>query len=302
LLSAACAPARPEEAAPALKVAVGPPSATVHEGARLLIKYNFGDVPFKPYVVEFPTPGGFNPLRDQVADHKHHHALMFAVAADGVNFWEETPKCGKQVHRGFAGSDVRQRGGASEARFTETLDWAAPDGTVLMQEERTIRVHRAAGLDASLLTWETKLRPGPGKESVVLGGSHYYGLGMRFLASMDKTGTFLLADEQAPATTVRGDETLRPSAWCAYAVKGSDGKASTSAMFDHPGNARPALWFTMKAAFAYQSATLNYWKEPLTVKAAEPLVLRYGVASWDGEAGRAAIAAMRERWLALARE
>ena len=58
----------------------------------------------------------------------------------------------------------------------------------------------------------------------------------------------------------------------------------------------------MKAAFAYQSATVNYWKDPLTVKAAEPLVLRYGVAFWDGTVDRAKIGAMRDRWLKLAAE
>ena len=51
-------------------------------------------------------------------------------------------------------------------------------------------------------------------------------------------------------------------------------------MFDGPKNPRPALWFTMKDPFAYMSATVNLWKEPMELK--ESMTLTYGVAVWDG--------------------
>lgn len=60
----------------------------------------------------------------------------------------------------------------------------------------------------------------------------------------------------------------------------------------------PALWFTMKEHFAYLSATINLWREPLDVTPDQPLVLRYGAALWDGEITEE-IDAAQQRWLAL---
>jgi len=297
-LSAADQPAREQR----IKVTATDKAVCVSEGARLLLEYPFGDVPFKPYVKQLTTPGGLNPLRDNVMDHKHHHALMFAVAVDGVNFWEEGANCGSQVHRSLslAGTKVLDDG-LAVASFTEQLDWVGgPDKKTLMQEQRTIVLYRGGELGASLLTWQGRLSAPEGRDRVSLGGGHYHGLGMRFLASMDKIGKFIFADRNAPVTNVRGDETLKPSAWCAYGVKSADGKEVTAAMFDHPGNARPALWFTMYNPFSYVSATMNYWKQPLTIKAGEPLVLRYGVALWDGQAEPARIEKLYRKWLELA--
>ena len=95
-------------------------------------------------------------------------------------------------------------------------------------------------------------------------------------------GRFFNADDK-PGEVVRGDERLTPVKWCAYTAK-ADGKPVTVAVFDHPKNPRyPAKMFTMTKPFAYLSATGNEWKEPITIKAGEPLNLRYGVAVWDGE-------------------
>ena len=41
--------------------------------------------------------------------------------------------------------------------------------------------------------------------------------------------------------------------------------------------------FRMLDPFAYLSATLNLYKEPLEIVAGKPLELAYGVALWDGE-------------------
>ena len=62
-----------------------------------------------------------------------------------------------------------------------------------------------------------------------------------------------------------------------------DGKPVTVALFDHPDNPRYAnRIFTMNIPFAYQSLTLNLWKEPLTIEAGKTLRLTYGAAAWDG--------------------
>ncbi len=129
---------------------------------------------------------------------------------------------------------------------------------------------------------------------MTLSGSHYFGLGMRFLESMDKIGWFRNADDR-PGEVVRGDERLVQSAWCAYSAE-ANGKPVTVAMFDHPHNPRPAMWFTMAKPFAYLSATLNLHEQPLIVSSGEPLLLRYGVALWDGRISSESIDRFYHRW------
>jgi hypothetical protein len=262
------------------------------DGKREVARFRKDDVPFKPYVDRLLTPGGVNVLRDSPSDHKHHHALMFAVAADKVNFWEEVTKPGRQIVRG----PVETKVDSSTAKAVANLDWLAADDKVLLQEKRRIDVPQTKDLGATLLIWETRLQPPSGKDSTTLTGAHYHGLGMRFVESMDKGGTFFNASKKE-GTIVRGDETLTPAPWSAYTAE-ADGKPVTVAMFDHPSNPRPALWFTMSTPFAYLSATMNYWKEPLTVKSEKPAVMRYAVAVWDGRVETQTIDSLYKRWIA----
>jgi hypothetical protein len=281
----------------AFRCATDASSVSIHAGERLVLEYRYAKVPFKPYVKRLVTPGGRNVLRDAPHDHLHHHALMFAVAVDGVDFWAEHPQCGRQVHRSFDGVKTGRRRGVPVAGFTEHLDWVDRSGKNLLRERRQIGLSLLKGANASLLTWRSRLAPPAGRDSVKLTGSHYFGLGMRFLQSMDGAGTFVYA-EAKPRLRVRGDEHLAPAAWCAYAGA-PKGKPVTAGMFGHPGNPRgPALWFTMRKPFAYLSATMNLWKQPLTVRADKPLELTYAVAVWDGRAEPARIDKLYRRWAA----
>jgi hypothetical protein len=161
-------------------------------------------------------------------------------------------------------------------------------------------VYRREGLGATLLTWQTRLEPAEGKPSIKLSGSHYFGLGMRFVQSMDGADDFFTPAGKAVGETVRGNERLVRGKWCAYAAE-VDGKPVTVAMFDSPANVRPAWWFIMAKPFAYMSATLNLHREPLVVEAGKPLTLIYGVAVWDGKAKADEIEKLYARWLELAK-
>ena len=132
------------------------------------------------------------------------------------------------------------------------------------------------------MTWQSKFELPEGTESATITGSHYHGLGVRFIKSMDSAGRHLNPDGK-PGTVFRGNERLLRSTWCAYTAN-ADGKPVTVAIFDHPQNHRhPATFFTMTKPFAYLSATLNLHKEPLKVVSGKPLVLRYAVGVWDGK-------------------
>jgi hypothetical protein len=260
----------------------------VRAGDRVLLRYRYEGVPYKPYVQELFTPGGVNILRDAPADHLHHHALMFAVAVEGVNFWEEQQQPGRQRHLSFAHYVKAGDGNNPEAAgFDEQLEWVNPrTDEVLATELRRILVCRMKEQNATVLKWV-------GKHSITLTGSPYFGLGMRFLESMDTGGQFHSSTGQ---TGVENTNDKRAK-WCAYVAK-ADGKAVTVAIFDYPDNVRhPATWFTMEKPFAYLSATLALHKESLKIAATEPLVLRYGVALWDGQVSPEQIEKAYSRWV-----
>jgi len=280
-----------------MRIAMEANSVSVHQGKRSLLCYRYDDVPFKPYVQQLYSPGGINVLRDAPHDHLHHHALMYAIAVDGVNFWEEQTGPGRQLHKRFSDMRIGKNGDKLQAGFSEQIDWINPRSReLLLKERRTIRVCRLGDVKATLLSWQSSLAVPSGKKSMTLTGSHYFGLGMRFLESMDKGGEFLNAAGQA-GDVVRGAERLARADWCTYTAK-ADGKTVTIAMFGHPENQRhPTHWFTMTTPFAYLAATLNLHKEPLEVISDKPLELRYAVAVWDGRIDKSRIDQVYRRWV-----
>ena len=99
------------------------------------------------------------------------------------------------------------------------------------------------------------------------------------------------------AEAVRGTEELTRTDWVAC-VGQVDNKTVTVAMFGHPENARhPTWWFTMDEPFAYQSATLNLWKQPLTLARNDALALTFGVALMDGDVPAEQIESLYTHWL-----
>jgi hypothetical protein len=292
----------------AQQIVVDANSLAVREGNGIVLRYHYDEIPFKPYVQELFTPGGVNVLLDAPPDHLHHHALMFACAVNNVDFWGEAPGPvdghferlpGKQQHLRFDDVAVMGPVGHRWSRYGESLRWVSqPNSEPLLTEQRTITAGRLGDPAVTFLTWESRLSVPQGKDSVVLSGSHYHGLGLRFIRSMDATGEFRNPDN-APGVIFRGEERLTRSRWCAYTAQ-ANGKTVTVAMFGHPDNPRhPATWFTMAKPFAYLSATLRLHEEPLKLVSGKPLTLRYGVALWDGRPATGQIDELYNQWVAM---
>ena len=270
---------------------------TLTVNGRLLLEYQSQSHPTKIYISRWFTPQGVQVLRDSPHDHVHHHALMYAIGIDDIDFWSEVPaeQYGKQVSSGISASSSTTNGKGA-ATIQQTIDWVSPKEETLGTESRTITAHLGVLPDASLLSWKFVLKPGPGKDSMKLWGRHYFGLGIRFVESMDQGSEFFTAGD-AKAETVRGSEKLTRAAWCAC-FGNADGKPLTLAMFNAPDNPRrPATWFTMNDPFAYLSATLDLDKEPLTVVAEKPLRACYGIAVWDGKIDKDVIEQAYQKWL-----
>jgi hypothetical protein len=273
---------------------------TIRRGEISLLNYRYDQVPHKPYADRLATPTGANVLRDAPPDHAHHHGMMFAVAAEGVDFWAEFPdqSPGVQRRRDLNIAAVRTAG-IDAVQIRQGLDWTRVDGGVILGEERAITLFDPVPLSATLLTWQSTLTTANEHPQVTLGGSHYFGLGMRFVESMDRDAQFVYEGGQ-PGEIVRGEERVTKGRWCALQASSAKGPV-TVALFDHPSNVRhPATFFTMPVSFAYLSATLNLWREPL-VLSTDTLILRYGVAVWDGAVSAERVENLYQRWLALSK-
>lgn len=272
--------------------------ASIHWQGAPVLKYRFGDAPPKPYVRELHTPGGTQILRDSPADHVHHRGLMYGVFLEGVDFWSELPGAGKQIHVSIQGQADQAPGGLAHCRLEQRVEWVAADKRLAI-ERRTIEVWAGDGIPATLLSWRTRLEPSAELNALQVTGSHYDGLGIRFVESMDGVGRFFNPTGD-PGKLVRGTERVVPANWCAYTAPVGQ-KPVTIALFDHPANVRhPAGMFTMLQPFAYLSATPNVWNNPLPIERGSAVDWIYGVALWDGETRPAAIAELYQRWIRLA--
>ncbi len=283
-----------------LRVARDDSTLSISDGERPLLRYRYAGVPKKPYVDQLFSPAGVEVLRDSPPDHLHHHGLMYALEVDKVNFWEEHfPKSGQEKQKSLAELKPDVRRGVGPAGLVEELDWLPPaTEEPLLVERRTIEVLDAKDLGATLAQWCCRLQAPPEKDKVVLRGNFYFGLGMRFLASMEG-GRFFNADDKT-AELVRGKGPFVQTKWCAYTAKADD-KPVTVAIFDHPANRPAATIYTKSKPFIYLSATLNEWQKPVTVKAGKPLDLCYGIAVWDGEVDKQTVEKLYERWVKLAK-
>ncbi len=255
-----------------------------YEGKPLLV-YAFNPQKFKSYVKELRTIKSDNILRDAPFDHLHHHALMYAIKVNGINFWEEVSGSGveKPVETpkpvlGFAERDGRK---VPQAIITQVLHWVAPQDAflpnnapvALLFEHRTLVLTADPRAQEVALEWKSQFEVGPKTNTVVLTGANYHGLGMRFLQDLDKFAAHSLAGTRPDLSNNRQE--VSPAPWAAVSFD-APGHPATIALAGHPSNARgDATYFNMLTPFAYLAATQALDKEPLVYHSGDKWELNY---------------------------
>lgn len=238
--------------------------------------YDFHANRKKPYVRELAAPGGVNILRDSPADHQHHHALMYGIWVNGVNFWEEAGNYGLEKPTATRDLGVRTgRGSLAVAGLRQELDWtpASADAKPLLRETRTLRVSVDAASKELALVWHSTFRLAPGVDRVKLDGANYHGLGMRFLQPLDPLAVHRVAGETLDLSNNRQD--VRPGTWAAVSFDRA-GAPATVVLAGSPANrGAPAHFFSMLTPFAYLSATQNLDRQPLEYVAGQEWTLTY---------------------------
>lgn len=243
--------------------------------------YNYAPETRKPYVKELRTLGGENLLRDNVADHPHHHGLMYAIIVNGVDFWAETPGSGRQRSVGGVESASRTTAGRAEASFKHRIHWVAEaerdqagdEARALLIEDRrlTLTVDEAGGEVA--LRWQSEFRFGGQTNAVMLTGREYLGLGVRFLKELDATATHNIGGKTPDLSGTKQDVSQAP--WGAVSFTPTNAPASIAVFGSSRNKLGDPHFFTMARPFAYLSATQRLDKEPLVYTADERWMLDY---------------------------
>ena len=285
-----------------------PTEWSVNYGGKTLMVYAFDPQRFKPYVKALNTLEGYGVLRDSPSDHLHHHALMYGITVDGINFWEETAGCGvEKVVESPPPVIERAADGLPQVRLTQLLYWVAPQDAFLpnsnapplLIEHRTLVLTVDPAKRETALHWQSVFEVGSKTNCVTLSGANYHGLGMRFLKELDPLAVHLTPEGRLDLSNSRQD--VSPHPWEAVLFD-MPAKPATIALFGAATNERTDNhFFAMKTPFAYLSATQNLDKGPLVYRQGERFELNFLIVLYPELKTTEALAQRCHQWRSLTR-
>ncbi len=158
-------------------------------GGKLFTRYVFAGAP-KPYCWPVIGPHGdaitrafpMQKIDGEKHDHPHQRSLWFTHGiVNGVDFWAETEKSGKQVHRKFELVESGEKVG----RVRTVNDWLGPDGKKVCEDTRELRFYAPAGSSDTtrVLDYDMTVRATEGP--LTFGDTKEGSFGVRVATSMD---------------------------------------------------------------------------------------------------------------------
>jgi hypothetical protein len=222
--------------------------------------------------------------------------MFFAYGwVNGVNFFAESPDCGKTVH-----DQLLQVESSSERGLIRTTNnWVAPDGKIVCTDTRTLCFQAVPGGRA--IDWEITLHGSHGdvtfrddKHGIMAIRTHP---NLRLDNAPDSGVT--TANGQAVNSEGIGGKAVfgKRAKWIDYWGK-IDGKLVGIAIFDHPANPRHPTWW-MARGYGYVAAdpfgAHAIGGDPpgtgdMTIKAGEAITFRYRFVFHQGDPEQAQIA------------
>jgi len=184
----------------------------------------------KPYLHPLRTRAGHVVSLAMPYDHRHHKGLMYALATDEINFWEEEgdedhPRIGRQVQ-----SDIQFDFSVDRPGLRQDLSWVDDMGIPIFHEVRSIHCH-LVGDQTVRWTWSTRieslivqrLRISPWSVPDRSGRMiNYHGLGLRFPRSFSgKPDRLQVRTEAGDTSTAEVHGTAIPSVEVAGPVDGA---------------------------------------------------------------------------------
>ncbi len=244
--------ARVAIAAPAVEVLPQSDRVVIKVDGQLLTELHWTDTP-KPYFFPLLGPGGLPmtrnyPMRkdadDEEKDHPHHRSLWFAHGdVDGIDFWAEGRGKGHIVQQKI----LEARSGKDEGVLKTTDHWVAPDGRVVLEDERTVVIHRNAA--GRLFDFNVTLKA-PEGTNVTFGDTKEGTMAVRLAESMRLKPNKHYAGQ--PTGHILQDTGVKDGAtwgkrafWTAYTGP-VNGHPMTLVIFDHPSNLRHPTWWHVR--------------------------------------------------------
>jgi Methane oxygenase PmoA len=224
----------------------------------------------------------------ETKDHPHHKGLWFTHGdVNGVDFWSESEKTGRILHRKFDLVKSDPKVGLLKSEN----DWVTPGGQVVLKEVREVRIHSQSGV--RVMDFDLKLTAvkGPVKFGDTKEGSFGIRLAQPF---SDKEGGRM---ENSRGGIGQEGCWGKPAEWVDYSTK-IEGETVGVAIFDHPSSFRhPTHWHARAyCLFAVNPFGLHDFYNDKTkdgshsLSAGQSLTFRYRVYIHPGNTQEAKIA------------
>lgn len=256
-------------------------------------RYHYGEDGLRPFLFPVIGPSGRSLTRmghpRDPEGHSHHNSVWISHhRVNDVNFWGDR-NGGRIVHVRTLRMDD-----SDEAAFLETENaWRDPEGRTLLAELRRTTVRELAGGER-VITIELQLEARGG--DVTLGETAFGPCAVRMAKTIgvhDGGGTIRNSEGG-----VNEAGCFRKAArWCDYSGPITATAIEGITLMDHPGNPHHPVPFHVRDD-GWMGASLTF-PGAITIKAGEPLRLRYGL--WV-HAGLPAAEAIEQRWREFAQE
>ena len=229
-------------------------------------------------------------------DHPHQKPMFFAYGSvNGVNFFGESPDCGKTVHDRV----LEVESGSARGLIRTTNNWIAPGGEIVCTDTRTLCFQAVPCGRA--IDWEITLHASHGdltfrddKHGIMAIRMHP---NLRLDSAPDGIAT-AANGQSVNSEGVNGKAVFGKRAkWIDYWGKISDQTVGI-AIFDHPNNPRHPTWW-MARGYGYVAAdpfgAHAIGGQPpgtgdMTIKAGEAITFRYRFVFHRGDPKQAQIA------------
>jgi len=226
------------------------------------------------------TPAGERVVDFAPSDHRHHRGVFLAWHAIGgeipADFWgwgQFAPTKDRVItNRSLKGVAADAAHAVLEARN----DWVA-EGTTLIEETTTISARQEQGVN--VIDFDYRLLP---KCDLTLKQTAFSG----FCVKSRKEGQAVYTSPQGKVT-LPAPHHLKPetdwpaAAWYDYTIALDGGKTIGATVVDHPGNP-PSTWHNLQPIAMINPCIVA--PGPVTLKAGQPLRLRYRLITHDGPA------------------
>jgi hypothetical protein len=226
------------------------------------------------------TPAGEDVVEFAPTDHPHHRGVFLAWhAIDGevpADFWG-WGQFAPTKDRVITNRSLKPvAADAQHAVLAAHNDWVA-EGTTLIEETTTVSARQEKGVN--VIDFDFRLLP---KCDLTLKQTAFSGFCVKSFKEGQAVYTSPQGEVTLPAPHHLKPETDWPAAaWYDYTITLDAGKTIGAAVVDHPGNP-PSTWHNLKPIAMVNPCIVA--PGPVTLKAGQPLRLRYRLVTHDGPA------------------